>query len=64
MNDRPVPLAAQPFGLGVTVGVILGFVLGSFLALWVGEGVVEGAQRLIHHWTGGDDQVNFEVLLQ
>lgn len=58
------PLASQPFGLGITVGVVVGFALGSFLALWVGEGVVEGIQRLFRHLTGGDDQINFELLLQ
>ncbi|MBI4494908.1 MAG: hypothetical protein HY690_19205 [Chloroflexi bacterium] len=57
-------LASQPFGLGVTVGVVVGFALGTFLALWVGEDVLDGAQRLFQHLTGGDDQINFELLLQ
>lgn len=59
-----VPLAGQPFRLGVTVGVVVGFVLGSFVGLWVGGELVESAQRLLRHLTGGDDQVNFELLLQ
>lgn len=55
---------SQPFGLGMTVGMVVGFALGSFAALLVGEGVVKAAQRLIRHLSGGDDHVNFELLLQ
>lgn len=57
-------LVSQPFGLGMTVGMVVGFALGSFAALLVGEGVVKAAQRLIRHLSGGDDHVNFELLLQ
>lgn len=57
-------LANQPFGLGITVGVVVGFALGTFVALWVGEGVLDSAQRLISHLTGGDDQIHFELLQQ
>jgi hypothetical protein len=66
MNERgsAAVLTSPPFGLGITVGMVLGFALGTFTGLVFGEGVVEGFQRLIRRLTGGDDHVNFELLLQ
>jgi len=56
--------SGRVFGLGVGVGMALGFVLGAALAWRFGEDAWDGLQALIDRLTGGDDGVNFELLLQ
>ncbi len=54
----------QVFGAGVSLGVVAGIVIGSLVTLWLGDAAVELAHRLIDRLSGGDDHVNFELLLQ
>jgi hypothetical protein len=52
------------FGLGAALGSALGLIIGSLLTFWLGEGTLRAIQRGLRRLTGGDDQPNFELLLQ
>ena len=44
--------------------MLAGIVLGSLVTMWLGDAAIDLAHRMIDRIAGGDDRVNFELLLQ